>query len=131
MLEQAQATATVIFSTRRGELSEIIASAAGGGASPSSAAGGASGAGGGGGARGTDASRVGSLDVLDGIVVIGGDGTFFEVCAPPRNMRLASCFHIFFPGIRVEDSPPPPPPPCRDGKRAAARLSPDRHTWLE
>eukprot|EP00903_Cladosiphon_okamuranus_P016711 g15404.t1 len=73
MLEQAQADTKVIFSTRRGEFSEIITNAAAGGdGTNASGAEGASGA-------AVSASRVGSLDDLDGIVVVGGDGTFFEV----------------------------------------------------
>ncbi|CBN76438.1 Sphingosine kinase [Ectocarpus siliculosus] len=71
MLEQAMTTANVVFSTRRGELAEIITNA--GDNSSTDATRGASAGGGGGG------STVGSLDDLDGIVVVGGDGTFFEV----------------------------------------------------
>lgn len=80
MLEQAQTSTTVIYSTRRGEFAEIIANA-GGGANASGAVERANGAEGGdaGGAPEVDVSRVGSLDDLDGIVVVGGDGTFFEV----------------------------------------------------
>eukprot|EP00752_Nemacystus_decipiens_P001239 g1238.t1 len=76
MLEQAQVATTVIFSTRRGEFQEIIASAGGAASSSApSAVEAANGTGGG----GVGASRVGNLDDLDGIVVVGGDGTFFEV----------------------------------------------------
>ncbi|CAM9303527.1 unnamed protein product [Ectocarpus fasciculatus] len=72
MLDQAMTTVTVVFSTRRGELAEIITNA-GDNSSSGDAARSASAGGGGGG------STVGSLDDLDGIVVVGGDGTFFEV----------------------------------------------------
>lgn len=75
MLEQAQVTTTVIFSTRGGEFAEIIANAGGGTGAGGGAVQGANGVGGG----GVGGSRVGSLDDLDGIVVVGGDGTFFEV----------------------------------------------------
>lgn len=73
MLEQAQARTTVIFSTRQGEFAEIITNAAGGG-------GGTNASGVVEGASGATGSRVCNLDDLDGIVVVGGDGTFFEVC---------------------------------------------------
>lgn len=81
MLEQAQASTTAIFSTRRGELKDLIAKAGGGGgASASGAVEGGSDAGGGGEATaGEGGSRVGRLEDFDGIVVVGGDGTFFEV----------------------------------------------------
>lgn len=76
MLEQAQVATTVIFSTRGGEFAEVIANAGSGtGASAPGAIQGANAAGGG----RAEESRVGSLDDLDGIVVVGGDGTFFEV----------------------------------------------------
>lgn len=73
MLDQAMTTVTVVFSTRRGELAEIITNA-GDNSSSGDAARSASAGGGCGG------STAGSLDDLDGIVVVGGDGTFFEVC---------------------------------------------------
>ncbi|CAN0280242.1 unnamed protein product, partial [Ectocarpus sp. 12 AP-2014] len=72
MLEQAMTTVTVVFSTRRGELAEIITNAG-----DNSSTDGATGASAG---RVGGRSNVGSLDDLDGIVVVGGDGTFFEVC---------------------------------------------------
>ncbi|CAM9497312.1 unnamed protein product, partial [Hapterophycus canaliculatus] len=73
MLDQAMAAVTVIFSTRRGELAELITNAGGNAATEPGGNGGAD--------RGEAAgeSRLGSLDGFDGIVVVGGDGTFFEV----------------------------------------------------
>lgn len=87
MLEQAMVSVAVVFSTRRGELAELVtragSSGEGGGAMAGGAKGGAAGGGGGGGggrgAVGPGRVLVGSLDDFDGIVVIGGDGTFFEV----------------------------------------------------
>lgn len=93
MLDQAQATTTVIFSTRRGEMAELIANA-GGGPNSSVAVEGMSGAAGGGWLRGPGESRVGSLDDLDGIVVVGGDGTFFEVCNQDMVCAFVYCLLV-------------------------------------
>lgn len=91
MLDQAMSAITVIFSTRGGELAELIKGAGGSSGSTSASTDPGQGdansnaatepEGGCGAGRGGPASdsRLGSLDGFDGIVVVGGDGTFFEV----------------------------------------------------
>lgn len=75
VLEQAMVTATTVVSKRRGELAEVIANAKGGkspGTEKEDDGSGDVGA-------VPEAAVLGSLDDFDGIVVIGGDGTLFEV----------------------------------------------------
>ncbi len=83
MLEQSSTSFTAIFSSRGGELAELVTGAGGAACAPDAAVEEGRGSGGDrqGQGRGQDAggSRVGSLDDFDGIVVVGGDGTFFEV----------------------------------------------------
>jgi len=82
MLEQSSTSFTVIFSSRRGELAELVTTAGGATCAPDAAVGEVQGSSGAeGGRQGQDAggASVGSLDDFDGIVVVGGDGTFFEV----------------------------------------------------
>lgn len=91
------ASVTVIFSTRKGELAELITNAGspdGGDAVAEAAKGAAAGGGAGGRVQGGGAAgarRVESLDDFDGIVVIGGDGTFFEVRLAPAGTQETSC----------------------------------------
>lgn len=97
MLEQASTDTTLVFSKRGGELSQIIRQAGRRGLATTSDEDrtaimdtGAAAAGIGEcietvdrqaeSSREADVVDVGSLDGFDGIVVVGGDGTLFEVC---------------------------------------------------
>lgn len=105
MLEKAVSAVTVIFSTRRGELAELIKNANGDNSSTSTSTNPGVGSDeateprvdDGGANRGNPAgeSRLGSLDGFDGIVVVGGDGTFFEVwCVLARPFFAGCCDHL-------------------------------------
>lgn len=73
------ATVTTVVSTRGGELAELVANAAGAKLGGEESVGKDDAGAGVEGGTGGAVSRLGSLDDFDGIVVVGGDGTFFEV----------------------------------------------------